>query len=262
MKIIPLIFSVLFFISLVGAQTQTLGGEDGFFPDTDIDLIQICGNCTFVNITAIMFTPTGGIKGSGEIIRINSEMQKDGTFYNYTLLKGNTSREGEYIVNWISDGPTIIGSYNFFVRGNAAKLTTGESFLYLVFLIISFLGAVFFLYFGFILPYSSKKLEDGTITRMISFKYLKIFSIWIGYGLLLWFMNLLTGIANNFVTLAIASNLISAVYLILITIAYPLTVLILSIFLIQIYWDLLVPLFKILLNKWGASSHRRKVRAR
>lgn len=262
MKIISLIFSVLFFVSLVGAQIQTLGGEDGFFPDTDINLIQICSNCTYVNITTIIFTPTGGVKVSGEIIRINSAMQKDGTFYNYTLLKGNTSRDGEYIVNWISDGPTVIGNYNFFVRGNAAKLTTGESFLYFILLVISFLGSLFFLYFGFILPYSDKRLEDGTITRVISFKYLKIFSIWIGYGLLLWFMNLLTGIANNFITLAIASNLISATYIILITLSYPLTIIILSVFLIQIYWDLLVPLSKILLNKWGGSSHRRKMRAK
>ncbi len=262
MKLILLIFSVLFLISLAGAQVQTLGGEDGFFPDTDIDLIQICSNCTFVNITTITFTPTGGVKDSGKIIRLNIEMQKDGTFYNYTLAKGNTSREGEYIVNWISDGPTVIGNYNFFVRGNATKLTTGESFLYFIFLIISFLGALFFLYFGFILPYSDKKIEDGSITRWVPFKYLKIFSIWIGYGLLLWFMNLLTGIANNFITLAIASNIISATYLVLITISYPLTIVILSIFLIQFYWDIIIPLFKILLNKWGRSSSKRKKRAR
>ncbi len=261
-RIISLVLFVLLLINVVGAQTQTLGGEDGFFPDTNINLIQTCSNCTFVNITTIVFTPTGGVKSEGEIIRINFEMQKDGTFYNYTLLKGNTTREGEYIVNWISDGPTVAGNYNFFVRGNAAKLTTGESFLYFIFLLVSFCGSIFFLYFGFILPYSDKKLEDGTITRVISFKYLKLFSIWIGYGLFLWFMNLLTGIANNFITLAIASNLISATYLILVTLAYPLTLVILSVLLIQFYWDVFVPLFKILLNKWGGSSHRRKMRAR
>ncbi len=263
MKATLLILSVLILISSVGAQEiQTLGGEDGFFPDTNINLIQICSNCTFVNITTIVVTPTGGVKAEGSIIRINSVMQKEGTFYNFTLEKGNTTREGEYIVNWISDGPITAGNYNLFVRGNATKLTTGESFLFFIFLIVSFAGSLFFLYFGFILPYSDKKLEDGTITRFISFKYLKLLGIWIGYGLLLWFMNLLTGIANNFVSLAMASNLIEAAYLILLGLAYPLTLVILSVLLIQFYWDVFVPLFKILLNKFGSSSHRRKQRAR
>ena len=189
-------------------------------------------------------------------------MQKDGTFYNYTLLKGNTTRDGEYIVNWVSDGPSTSGNYNFFVRGNAAKITTGESFLYLILLLVSFLGSTILLYFGIILPYSDRKLEHGTITRVISFKYLKIFSIWIGYGLFLWFMSLLTGIANSFTTLAMASGLIETAYVILTVLAYPLTLIVLSVFLIQVYWDMFVPLFKKLLNVLGGSSHRRKMRAR
>lgn len=102
-----LIFSVLL-ISLVSAEdtqvplTQSLPtGIQGECRE----LIQTCSNCTYVNITSILYPSSLNLT--------QLTMTKTGTIYNRTFC--NTQSVGTYIINWKADpdGLTDSGSYDF-----------------------------------------------------------------------------------------------------------------------------------------------------
>ncbi len=130
------------------------------------------------------------------------------------------------------------------VTPNGAVLSTAESVLYIFLAIFNAVAAVLFLFYGVTIPYSDDRNKEGTITRLIPFKYLKLLSIWIGYGSLLWLSSIITLIVNNFVSIESArtlmTNLNSALYIF----GYIISVVILSILIIQVYWDMFVPIFR------------------
>jgi hypothetical protein len=246
MKKIALIFIILLFLPFLNAETQTLGGVDGYPPNEDIPLAQTCTNCTFVNITTIKL-------GNGTLEKFNVIMTKDGTDYNYTLDKSYVSSLGEYIINWCADpdGTFTCGNYNLFVRKNGL-LTTAEAILYFLLIVISLLGFCLFLFYAIQIPYTDDRTEDGTITRIIPAKGLKLLSIWFCYGFLLWFMNLVSAISTNFVSLDAVASLMTNLYLFLYWGGYVLTILILSAFLIETYKGMLIPIIRVLLKKYAA----------
>lgn len=232
---------ILFFIPFASSQIETLGGIDGYEPNTAIDLVQTCSNCTFINITGIKL-------GNGTIIQYlpHIRMTKTGTFYNYTLPATQTSTLGEYIINMLGnpDGLLTVVAYNLYVRNNATFLTTAESILYLGLVTLLLAFSILLLYFGAILPYGEKKNPDGTITRWIASKYFKVLCLWIGYGFFLLFFNVLTGVTNNFISLALTYNIISNIYVFLLILSYPINIVAMSALLIQFYVDMLIPMFK------------------
>lgn len=113
-------------ISFASAEIQTLGT---FKIGTDVNLIQICANCTYNNITSVL-SPT-----SQEVIG-NFEMTRDGSVYNFTLSSGNLTVIGEYIVSGIGDldGTDTIWTYNFFMTPSGFANTYG---FYIIILLIS-----------------------------------------------------------------------------------------------------------------------------
>ena len=90
-------------ISPVSAVIQDLGT---FKQNNEVNLIQICGSCTFNNITTVLY-PNSSVAIS------NVAMTRDGTFYNYSFL--NTNTNGIYIVNGFGDlsGVDTAWSYEF-----------------------------------------------------------------------------------------------------------------------------------------------------
>ena len=130
----------LFFFSLilmgdgVQAQIETLGT---FQQNTDINLIQSCSNCTFINITTIKL-------GNGTLLTLNTPMTQDGTFFNYTLSSNYTSSLGNYIVNGVGDvdGIDTNFAYDFIIT------RTGESSNSSQAIITMGIIGVMFLFFG------------------------------------------------------------------------------------------------------------------
>lgn len=74
-----------------------------------INLKQLCGNCTSVNITSIVY------RSNASTLLSSVAMTNSGTEYNYTFC--NTATLGEYIVNgnYIESGETKTWVYNFTV---------------------------------------------------------------------------------------------------------------------------------------------------
>lgn len=133
-KAIMLIIASIFLITLATAETQTLGT---FQQDTCINLIQTCSNCTYVNISSVIYP--NSTQALGQVA-----MTKNGVDYNYTFCKANVT--GQYIVNGYGDvdGVVEVWTYDFDVTENGRENPEGiiKIFFIIIFLII-LIGAVF-----------------------------------------------------------------------------------------------------------------------
>lgn len=96
--LIALLMLVLFII-IINAQAS-LGT---FFQDEKVNLIQICDNCSFVNISNIVY-PDSSIE------LLNIPMTKNGNIYNYTFT--NTRQTGTYQYATCGDLNNIITCNN------------------------------------------------------------------------------------------------------------------------------------------------------
>lgn len=156
-------------------EQQTLGN---FVQNTCISLPQTCSNCTYVNITKIsLVRPESVIFQKGDFL-----MTKSDTTYNYTFC--NTSKLGEYIVDWKADlnGKTVTGNYNFLVTLLGAQPTTAQGTIYFFLGILSILIFGLSLYGAIKIKWKHPRNQKGEIIGINDLKYVK---------LLLWFFTYL-----------------------------------------------------------------------
>ena len=129
-KLLILIILLMVLAPIVSAEIQHLG----YFRVNDcITLKQICSNCSYVNITSVLFP------NSTQILS-EQTMTKSGTDYSYNFC--NTSVMGQYIVNGKGDlnGVPTVWAYDFQVTGNGKEPPTAVviSFFSLIFIITFF----------------------------------------------------------------------------------------------------------------------------
>jgi len=100
-----------------------------------VTLIQTCGNCSYANISTIIY-PNSSIAFS------NVEMTKDGTYYNYSFC--DTSSNGVYIVAGFGDPDATVETwtYDFQITPNGQVASVGSAILYigLLAVLLFFLG--------------------------------------------------------------------------------------------------------------------------
>ncbi len=134
-KILLTIILGIFLISLASAEVQTLGTFKRY---ECVGLIQTCSNCTYINISNVIY-PDSSVALSENV------MTKDNTFYNYTFC--NTSQLGEYIVNGFGDpdGEKTTWTYNLFITETGIK---DKSILDNAMLIVLIALALLFLMIG------------------------------------------------------------------------------------------------------------------
>lgn len=135
MKKLILILIGIFLISFVSASQETLGI---FKQGECVRLIQLCGDCTYNNITSVSYP-------NSSIALLDKEMTKSGAEFNYTFC--NTSELGVYNVNGVGDlgGIDTVWAYNFEITFNGKeKLNTGEGISLFISLVVMIIVAVFF----------------------------------------------------------------------------------------------------------------------
>lgn len=121
---------LLIIVALCLITTATAIDNLGYFKYGEcIDLIQICSNCTYNDITSVRFP-------NSTIALENVSMQQNGVEYNYTLC--NTNATGEYTVNGKGDenGIVSVWAYKFNVTPNGQEVTTGKILSLLIILAI------------------------------------------------------------------------------------------------------------------------------
>lgn len=180
-------FVILSIVAMVGIATAQEQQTSGPYKWTKCaNLVQICGNCTYVNITSIVIPANGT-----SVLTSPIQMTKTDTVYNYTFCK--TSELGNYVANWKANptGVNDVGNWNFYVTTTGLDIPVG-----FLFLIIGIVYAVFFM---------GLYKRDITITLLGVFMltFLGLFLLQFGLNI---YKNWLTD-AFSFITLGLAGYL-------------------------------------------------------
>lgn len=202
-----------------------------------IDLIQTCSNCTFNNITSIIFP-------NGTEVVFNAAMTKDGTVYNFTLSKPDTDTIGLYFVNGVGDlnGDNRVWRFDFQITKNGFALSEAESRVYLLLFISFLLLLCLSLTVAILTPFSnieSRSKNELSIIKVTLTKYVKIGAIWFTYGLYLALLTLLTGLTQNYVNFPELKRLMTNIYTYSYFLGYGFTMLILSLVFILVWKDII-----------------------
>lgn len=169
----------------------------------------------------------------------------NGFDYEMEIPSSNLSILGyhQWIVqcNLSNSGGSTYGVIEITKTGN--KLEVQESLIYIL-----LSGSIFFLllvsgYFMFTLPYNNKR--NGEFWYIPRTKYLKLGLILITYALTIWFLNILLGLSNNYLTLTMYYGFISFLFNLLTDLSYILFVIIIVLSAYNLFKDM--NLFK--LNK-------------
>lgn len=185
------IFVVLFSIFLVSSSTITSLGV--FKSGSCVELKQICSNCTYVNITSVIYP--NSTKALGQV-----QMTKSGTDYNYTFC--DTSSVGNYIVSGKGDidGVPSVWSYDFNISVSGTTPSIVQGILYsiiLCFLVITFLICF---YFSITIPFKNERSVEGRIININWKKYLKFFLWFMDYIILVFIVGIIYDISINYFT--------------------------------------------------------------
>lgn len=228
-----ILLTLLIGIFLIGLASASISNIGTFKQDQCIELIQTCPDCTYNNISRVLY-PNSSVALS------NVAMTKEDTYYNYTFC--NTSIIGTYTVNGFGDlgGTKTSWNYNFEVTETGFILETSESILYIIILIITLILFLGFLFLAIKLPYSNKINDDGSITRITRAKYLKLLSIWFAYGFFMWFLQTLNGISSSFIKLTYLSNFITNIFTYSQGFSLAVTFLILIIMFVEVWKDIII----------------------
>lgn len=118
-KILCLIFLVGMVLTLVSAAESNLGT---FQKGEDINLLQLCGNCTYNNISSVIYP-------NSTVILEEVAMTQQGTEYNYTISGNFTIAMGKYMVHGYGDldGEKTSWVYNFEINSLGLASTDARS---------------------------------------------------------------------------------------------------------------------------------------
>jgi hypothetical protein len=238
-KILVIIFLGIFLISLTSALT--------FKQSEQADIKIVCINAGYCTASAVcnasVFDPDNIVILDG----VEATQSPSLAFYNITLNSTQTSKLGQYsVAGFCKDGSvTQLIDFNFDVTITGHIVDTGETFRYIMILVFLFVLFCIGLYFSIIIPYGN--IEEMTrgglaVTKVTKTKYFKILIAWLTSGIFMWFINVITGMINNYITESTVRTITTNLYLYLNLIWYG--------FSVAIIWVLFYNLWKdIILNK-------------
>lgn len=185
-KLILFLLVGVFLISFASAQIQSLGT---FKLEQDINLIQTCDNCTFNNITSVLYPNSTQTIGE-------SEMTKTGTIYNFTLSSDRVTEIGTYIVNGFGDldGIDTVWSYTFKITPNGQDFTTGKAISYIGFIVILLFTFLLTIWGASQVRWKHLRSDEGKILTINNFRYIRVFLFTMAYFELMF----LFGLSNKF----------------------------------------------------------------
>ena len=187
-KLLLLLILGIFLISFASADVSIGTVKQG----DSIQLTQTCSNCTYVNLTSVLY-PNNNYALLGQY-----EMTKTDENFNYTWT--NTSALGEYIYTTCGDlnGINTCQSVGFEVTGTGAEFSTAKSIFYL--------GLLCLLVFLFVvdgvliskLPSGNSTSDSGKVLSISILKYLKATLVVAAWGLISSILFITSSIANNY----------------------------------------------------------------
>lgn len=219
---ILVMLTMLTLLSFISAEINTLGI---YKLNNCVELKQICANCTFINITSILY-PNSSLAVS------DVAMTKKGADFNYTFC--NTSLYGRYIYNTLGDpdGELAIAPITFEITNTGENFTGQISSVYIlavIFLVILILAISFIITK---LPSSDAMDQQGYILQINWLKYLRPvlwITIW-AIGLAILF--LISNISLAYIPNSMVGDLFFALY----KIAFWMSIVMLPVYIMWIFY--------------------------
>jgi len=181
-----------------------------------VELIQICGNCTYNNISSLMYpNSTNAVT--------EATMTQQGTRYNYTFCL--TSIQGDYIVNGYGDldGERTVWSYDFSITPSGTTLTTAQGIVYAIFFVVGLVLFFLFLYSAVRIEWKHPRSAEGKIVSVNDLKYLKI-AFWIlSYLILMFIMGIASSLTSNYLYFTGVAGFFRMIYVFMLTLMFPIT---------------------------------------
>ena len=146
-----------------------------FKPNTDIELVQVCANCSYINITSITLA-------NKTVIYLSATMTKKGSDFNYTLDKEWVSEIGKYYVRGIGnpDGVPTVWISSFEINPLAISQTISQALGSFAFLFLMIVLMFVFGYVGFRLFKTENWWILGIFFVFFAVLFL-IYNVWLGY---------------------------------------------------------------------------------
>lgn len=209
MKKLYLFLLAIFLLTFVSATSDFLGNFDKNQP---ILITQLCGTCTYNNITSIT-APT-----NNSMLVANVSMARSGSQYSFLLPANNTNQLGDYNVNGVGDinGQAQAFQFRFHI---GKELTTGQAVIYTLLLISVFIVFALCCWFAIAIPFSNEVGASGSVIAVTKYKYLKLGFILLSYNLFIWFLNTLIALSDNFLRVTVFFGFINMVFFILMKIS-------------------------------------------
>lgn len=227
-KFILTMMMALIMLSLVSAEQDSLGT---YKQGEDITLLQICGTCSYNNITSIVLP-------NSTHLPIDTAMTKRGMEYTYTFSETNSP--GTYLVNGFGDldGTDNAWAYDFDVTGTGQAFGLEKSIFYVgVMAVLSFLFIVTVAGIGF-LPGGDTRDEEGTLMEVNWLKHLKLPLMGVAHGFLVMISYLGMNVAQAYLETGLVTMIFRVIFtflMISITIAVPIILVYTIVKLIQDY---------------------------
>ncbi len=125
-------------IAVAGLTTAAMERIEPIKQGDTMIVIQTCSDCTYNNITHIR-------RPDGTLAYFGVSMEKNGTFYNYTIDGNFTNLIGDYIINGDGDEGGTLNTWDYIIPVTPSGFIDTLGF-YIVLLIV--LGGVVYLGFG------------------------------------------------------------------------------------------------------------------
>ncbi len=221
-----------FFITFVLVLLPMISGVETIGPfqlNTNAQLLQVCDNCTFVNLTTVQLP-------NSTIININTNMTVFERTYNFTFT--DTADVGDYIYTTCGDpnGVNTCESVNFKVTVSGSDLQIAESIIYIVFLSVLIFLFCFLLYCSIVIPFRNPRGEDGKIISVNDMKYLKVSAMVFSYLTLMGIFGVMRQISSNYLFLSGTSKIFEWMYWFMLSFILP-TIIVTIILVIVMFFE-------------------------
>ncbi len=213
-KTIILTLALILLLPVVFSSIERLGT---FKINDPIELVQICANCTFVNISSITAP-------NSSIILTDVEMTKSGVRFNYTLTPQQSLGDYQVCGHGDLDGENTVWCFSFDITTAGFKPTTAQGLIYVISLLMAIGTFTLMIFIGF--NVDTKKFERDTITgKVIAVnwkKYWRVFCWGMAYAIAIWITHLIRSVAEIFLESIFISKFFEMLFKILLNLSWPL----------------------------------------
>lgn len=189
----------------------------GLFKQGDtVNLIQGCTNSTYSNISKIYY-PNNTIA-----LNQNTVMPGSNGFYSYSF--NNTFALGTYLVYGYCDEESLNTqwTYTFDISKNGFTLGISEAIGYGMLILIILLIVIISTIITIKLPYRNQTDAQTSATMVSYLKYVKLMMILITHAFMVWLLNILIALSDNYLNLTVYYGFVSFMFNMLMDLAKPL----------------------------------------